>query len=115
MADLKGFRKANKLTQFDVASYLGISKAFICKIEKGKDQLPPKQLEKLLNNPFGWVTEKLTKPSPVIIDSNVVTGDGNAVGNNSVNNAIEPKLIAELQAQRKQIDRLLGIIEKLSN
>lgn len=63
------------------------------------------------------IAEKIGVPITAFygFDSNVVTGDGNAVGNNSVNNAIEPKLIAELQAQRKQIDRLLGIIEKMSN
>lgn len=69
------------------------------------------------------IAEKIGVPITAFygFDSNVVTGDGNAVGNNSVNNAIAPQLIAEIVEQRKltnkaneQIDRLLGIIEKMT-
>ncbi|MBQ5844219.1 MAG: hypothetical protein IIW52_05125 [Alistipes sp.] len=61
------------------------------------------------------------------IESNVIVeGNGNAVGNNSINTATNSQLVAEITAQRRfaekiqadskeQIDRLLGIIEKLSN
>lgn len=44
MADLKAFRKANKLTQEQVAEYLGIKKPFICKIETGREAFPDKHL-----------------------------------------------------------------------
>lgn len=135
MADLKEFRKANKLTQQQVADYLGIKKPFICKIETGRERLPSKHLQKLIDNPYGWVTEMLMKPVE-IQSSNIVNGNGNAVGNNSINTASDSQLVAEIAAQRKlteqandltrreqeqnrksqeQIDRLLGIIEKLSN
>lgn len=125
MADLKAFRKANKLTQEQVADYLGIKKPFICKIETGREAFPDKHLQKLIDNEFGWDVEMLRKHIERSGD-NIVTGNGNAVGNNSVNTATDAKLIAEITAQRRfaekiqadskeQIDRLLGIIEKLSN
>lgn len=120
MADLKAFRKANKLTQEQVAEYLGIKKPFICKIETGREAFPDKHLQKLIDNEFGWDVEMLRKHIERSGD-NIVTGNGNAVGNNSVNTATDAKLIAEIAAQRRlteksqeQIDRLLGIIEKLS-
>lgn len=125
MADLKAFRKANKLTQEQVADYLGIKKPFICKIETGREAFPDKHLQKLIDNEFGWDVEMLRKHIERSGD-NIVTGNGNAVGNNSVNTATDAKLIAEIAAQRRfaekiqadskeQIDRLLSIIEKLSN
>jgi transcriptional regulator with XRE-family HTH domain len=54
MADLKGFRRANKLTQDAVGEYLGVNKAFISRIEHGWNKLPEFQLSKLLNNDRGW-------------------------------------------------------------
>lgn len=54
MVDLKGFREANNLTQAAVASYLGVSKTFICQIEKGINKFPREHLESLLNNDKEW-------------------------------------------------------------
>lgn len=62
MCDLKTFRKANNLTQSDVADFLGggVGKAFISQIEHGSRKLPSAQLAKLLNNPYGWDTSSLS-------------------------------------------------------
>lgn len=54
MLNIKGFRKANKLKQEDIASYLGVTTSFISQIENGARDLPEPQLSKLLNNDFGW-------------------------------------------------------------
>ena len=45
MIDLKGFRKANKLTQADLAELIGISRSFIGQIECGASKLPDSNLE----------------------------------------------------------------------
>lgn len=125
MVDLKAFRKANKLTQDTVAAYLGVSKTFICNVEKGNNKLPVNHLDKLRSNPYGWDVLMLSKQNNEELtcqNNNIVSGNGNAVGNNSINTATDSQLIAEIAAQRRlteksqeQIDRLLGIIEKLSN
>lgn len=44
MVNLKAFRKANKLTQMQVAEYLGIGKSFISRIESGSVGLPEEKL-----------------------------------------------------------------------
>ena len=59
--DLKGFRKANGITQKELADYLGISNAFISQIEMGDRSLPKNQLSKILLNQMGWDTTELRK------------------------------------------------------
>lgn len=54
MADLKLFRKQNKLTQDELGEYLGIKKSFISRIENGYNNLPQEKLSKLLENDRNW-------------------------------------------------------------
>lgn len=54
MVDLKAFRKANHLTQIDLADYLGVGQGFISQIEKGDRPLPKESISKILANGFGW-------------------------------------------------------------
>lgn len=49
--NLRLFRKANGLTQLDVAEYLGVSKQFITQVETGRSLLPTDKLKKILDNP----------------------------------------------------------------
>lgn len=63
MIDLKGFRKANNLTQDELGSYLGIKKSFISKIEHGGASLPGDKFSKLLVNTEGWDTSLLKEES----------------------------------------------------
>ena len=71
MCDLKSFRKANNLTQSDIADFLGggVGKAFISQIEHGNRKLPSAQLAKLLNNPYGWDTSMLTSDPSVVANA----------------------------------------------
>jgi transcriptional regulator with XRE-family HTH domain len=55
--NLRLFRKANKLTQDDVADYLGVSKAFISQVETGKVSLPDTQYLKIIQNRDWSVSE----------------------------------------------------------
>jgi len=59
MIDLKAFRKANGLTQADVAQYLSVSAPFITRVETGSNKLPEDKLQKLINNDRGWDTTML--------------------------------------------------------
>lgn len=59
MIDLKGFRKANNLTQEELGKYLGMKKSFVSKVENGKEKLPQPKLQKLLSNRKGWDTSNL--------------------------------------------------------
>lgn len=59
MIDLKGFRKANGLTQEELGKYLGMKKSFVSKVENGKEKLPQLKLQKLLANRKGWDTSNL--------------------------------------------------------
>lgn len=60
VVDIKAFRKANNLTQKELAEYLKIDKGFISAIEHGKSKFPKAKLTLLLNNPHNWDTSILT-------------------------------------------------------
>lgn len=49
-ADFKEFRLLNKLTQKDIAQYLGCTQGFISQIEKGLCAIPPSFITKILEN-----------------------------------------------------------------
>lgn len=48
--DLKAFRKANNISQVELAEYLGIGQSFISQIEKGTRPIPPEHISKLSAN-----------------------------------------------------------------
>lgn len=108
----RAFRKFNKLTQEEVADYLGVKKSFISQIETGRVDLPDDKFYRLLQNDQGWDVALLSGGTSVV-------GDGNAVNNGHDQTvSTDAGLVAalrEAQAQnaksQEQIDRLLGIIE----
>lgn len=59
--DLRLFRKVNRITQDDVADYLGVSKGFVSQVETGKSALPEDKELRLLNNDKGWSVEEYDK------------------------------------------------------
>ena len=59
MIDLKAFRKANHLTQIDLAEYLGVGQGFISQIEKGDRPLPKEYIRKLSASTHHWETSML--------------------------------------------------------
>lgn len=54
MIDLKGFRKANNMSQKDLAEYLGVSRSFVGQVESNFSKLPQDKLNKLLTNKESW-------------------------------------------------------------
>lgn len=50
MVDFKAFRRANKITQVDAATYLGCTQGFISQIEQGLRPIPEEFIVKILAN-----------------------------------------------------------------
>lgn len=61
MMDIKAFRKANGLTQENLADYLGVGKAFISQVETGRSALSEVKYSMILNNSLGWDTSMLQR------------------------------------------------------
>lgn len=59
--DLKAFRKANKISQIELAEFLEVGQSFISQIEKGTRPLPLEYISKLTAN-LNWDTSMLTEP-----------------------------------------------------
>lgn len=72
MIDLKAFRKANSITQVDLAEYLGVGQGFISQIEKGDRPFPKENISKLLANPHGWDTSMLQEQNaPALVAEHI--------------------------------------------
>jgi len=121
MVDLKGFRKANKLTQTDVGDYLGITKSFISRIENYVANLTDEKLNQLLHNPYGWDTSMLVVDSTIRGDVSLQTNGQGNVGKMVADaeilslrreNEILQNQLAELKEQN---ERYWSMIEKLTS
>lgn len=122
MIDLKGFRKRNKLTQIELAKYLGVLQGFVSQIESGNSKLPEDKLKMLLENPNGWDTTLLTKATHV--GDNRVTAK--VAGNGSVSTNINygsdectvlkerikylEQSLAEKERLIEEKERLIGVL-----
>lgn len=113
MVNLKAFRKANKLTQMQVAEYLGIGKSFISRIESGSVCLPEEKLIKLRENDRGW-------DSSMLEDAPAGTSSGNV---NSVVNSKNfrydsgisaTEFLAYAQENQRQMGQLIDTIAVLT-
>ena len=106
MADLRAFRKANKLKQEDLAKYLNTTRAFISMVETGVSKLPAEKLSLLLNNPHGWDTSMLI--SGDIYAGNNNAGDVNVqIGQNQADNRPKDEDAATQLAVLKKENQML--------
>lgn len=55
------FMSINNLKRKDIASFLGVSGAFITQISSGDRPLPEEKLATILANAYGWDTSMLTE------------------------------------------------------
>lgn len=60
MSDFAKFLKVNGLKRKDIASFLGVSGAFITQISSGDRPLPEEKLAMIKANDFGWDISMLT-------------------------------------------------------
>ena len=110
MADLKAFRKANKLTQEQVADYLGIKKPFICKIETGRESFPEKHLRKLLDNPHGWDITHLAEVSETPAETSNTLDTPEQPTEDVV--VISTQVLEEMSAQRQLTEQALALVQE---
>lgn len=75
-ADFKRFRRANKLTQADIAAFLGCTQGFISQVEKGASTLSPEFISIILANP-DWDTSMFTGDGGMLKEG---AGDGSGRG-----------------------------------
>lgn len=119
MADLRAFRKANKLKQKDLAKYLNTTCAFISMVETGASKLPPEKLSLLLNNTEGWETSMLVGNGGIYAGNNNGgsvnvqigqnrSGDGNQSSRDA--NTQIAVLEKENQMLREQIEFMKSLI-----
>lgn len=109
MADLKGFRKANKLTQDAVAAYLGVSKTFICQIEKGVNKFPKEHLNTLLNNNKGWDIALLSEYAPEQTSEQTTDTPEQPTEDVVV---ISTQVLEEMSAQRQLTEQALALVQE---
>ena len=109
MADLKGFRKANKLTQDAVAAYLGVSKTFICQIEKGVNKFPKEHLNTLLNNNKGWDITLLSEYAPEQTSEQITDTTEQPTEDVVV---ISTQVLEEMSAQRQLTEQALALVQE---
>lgn len=62
--DIKAFRKANRLSQRDLADFLGVGQGFISQIESGDRPMPMNLLDKILEH-GGWDTTAIVPDRPI--------------------------------------------------
>lgn len=92
MFDLKGFRKANKISQVELADYLGIGQGFVSQMENGARPVPDQIVEKLMSNKK-WM-----------VDGTIAS----SLGGNDVSR--EEDLAVECEALRNKVAMLETII-----
>lgn len=103
MADLRAFRKANKLKQKDLAKYLNTTCAFISMVETGASKLPPEKLSLLRNNTQGWETSML------LSDTSIIAGNNNG---GSVNVQIGQNRSGDGNQSSRDANTQIAVLEK---
>ena len=101
--DLKTFRKANKISQQELAEYLGVGQGYISQMERGDRPVPEKTIEKILENP-NWTY--------VEIDTIENHGVLNLTGGETDSDPVVAALKMENEMLRKQIEGLQATNER---
>lgn len=114
--NLKAFRKANKLTQANLANILGLSRSFISQVEAGYSKFPEDHLQTLFANP-NYDTSMLVVDTPSATSvSAKATGNSTAsvnIGSNNGNNSTELALLrAEVESLKAQLAKAEAEKEK---
>lgn len=117
--DLKAFRKANSISQVELAEYLGVGQSFISQIEKGNRPMPKEYISTILANAYGWDTSMLEEkpnnsiglfPGLKITHSHeAVAGNlGNTIKEVLENNASESPLMVYLEQKNLEKDAVIA-------
>lgn len=102
---LRNFRKANKLSQEDVAIFLGVKQGYISQVEK-KGVEPRELMIKLINNDKGWDVSELENSSNIQVDTN---GDNKIFYETEADKEKDIR-IAELTAKIEEKDKMISML-----
>ena len=90
MNDFAKFLSINGLKRKDIASFLGVSGAFITQISSGDRKLPDDKLALIKANAYGWDISMLTTQSKgVKLDSTIDLLQGTQITEQTLRSAIE--------------------------
>lgn len=102
---LRNFRKANKLSQEDVAIFLGVKQGYISQVEK-KGVEPRELMIKLINNDKGWDVSELENSSNTQVNTN---GDNKIFYETEADKEKDIR-IAELTAKIEEKDKMISML-----
>lgn len=102
---LRNFRKANKLSQEDVAIFLGVKQGYISQVEK-KGVEPRELMIKLINNDKGWDVSELENSSNIQVNTN---GDNKIFYETEADKEKDIR-IAELTAKIEEKDKMISML-----
>lgn len=110
MIDLKMFRKANHLTQIDLADFFGVGQGFISQMENGDRPIPKEYISKLLANNYSWDTSMLTASdqpeNPAEIEPDMTFIKNRLMKHIESQDATISSLLDLIKAEREKVERL---------
>lgn len=101
---VRDFRKANKLSQEDLASFLGVNQGYISQVET-KGQEPRELMISLINNDKGWDIAPLVSSPSIQVNTN-----GDNIGGDKVTNDTKDIRIAKLTAIIEEKDKQIAFL-----
>lgn len=113
MTPFAKFMSINNLKRKDIASFLGVSGAFITQIASGGRPLPEEKLAMILTNAYGWNTSMLTL-SPEEQEWKSIIQEDQAVFVNYLEKKVSDQeiLIRELYQQIGMLEAKLDLARK---
>lgn len=109
MIDFQTFIDVNGLKKKDIASFLGVSNAFITQLCDGRKHLPPAKLALIKANEQGWDVSMLQEDQPAGNINSVVNSKNFSYEAGTVNSELIG-IIKEQQSQMKESQRQMGIL-----
>lgn len=125
----KEFLYRNGIKQIELAEYLGISKTTVSRYTTGTLEIPVRNVNAILRNPFGWDTSMFKEMSSTTITANA-SGNGKssisiASGNISKDDSTNVTIVAlqkeieilrqQLAEEKKRSERYWEMIQKILN
>lgn len=108
--DLKAFRKANNISQVQLAEYLGVVQSFISQVEKGVRPIPKEFISKITANQ-DWDTSMLISASkPIELDVMDHMFKGPLLDLVEKANKANEMLLSMLQAKDEYIKRVTELL-----
>lgn len=117
--DFKRFRRVNKLTQAEIAAFLGCTQGFISQVEKGISALSPEFISIILANP-DWDTSMFASDGEMLKNTSSQKEEEVTVAENAATMITIPQRVwavienqaASLKAKDEQMNRLITQIEQ---